>query len=120
MSALASRTLHPGDLVIQEHPSSIIQMGLEEHFSPNISASLQRRMIDRLPEGTKKGIWDLHGWKKDVDELVSKIHTNSFELYLDGETEGQENREEDEDAEKEKHYAVVPEVSRLNHDCRPK
>lgn len=119
MSAIATRTLHPGDLVIQEHPSAIIHMDLEEVFLPNISAALQRRMMDRLPEGTKKGIWDLHGWKKCVDELVSKVHTNSFELYLDRK-EGPGNGEEDEDAEEEKHYAVIPEISRLNHDCRPK
>lgn len=96
---------------IMAHPPAIV---VHRRFIDDIDLKGQYRLFAdaaaQLPEATKKTFMDQMGQSGNHESTGHKVHdimhTNSFELGL-GIKDGH-------------HFGNYPEVSRYNHDCRPK
>ena len=104
---ISNRTLHRGDRILSNTPLYIVDETVYADFDLQKRAPLQRKGVHRLPRNSTQAFLDLWGhWGGDhVDDV---INTNSFAVDM---WEGTK----DEIAVD----IVLPEISRLNHDCRP-
>ena len=107
LGLVANKTLHRGDRILSNTPLYIVDESLYEELDLHIRAPFQERAIKQLPPSSSRSFVDLCGhWGGDhIDDV---INTNSFAIDL---WEGTENETAI--------NIVLPEISRLNHDCRP-
>ncbi|KAF2009402.1 SET domain-containing protein [Aaosphaeria arxii CBS 175.79] len=65
--------------------------------------ALIARGVDSLPEAANKDFWALLDHFDEDKGPEGRINTNAFDVTINGDS----------------YYAVIPEVSMINHDCRP-
>ena len=104
---VANRTLHRGDRIFSKTPLYMVENGVYGVFELHARIPIQQRAIERLPRHSSQAFTNLCGhWGGDHVEDV--INTNAFIV------------DSWEHTEKETAFLiVVPEISRMNHDCRP-
>ena len=100
---IANREIRAGEIIMVRPPTMIVQTAAHVGLDPEPRDMLYDRAMARLP-GPKRALF-LGQMGRDVHD---KIETNCFQLFVDGENESGS------------HLACYPEVSRFNHDCRPK
>ena len=100
---IANRTIRKGEIIMQRAPAMLIQSTPHLDLEPEVREKLYRDAVDRLPEPTRERFLRQTG-----DTLYDKIEKNSFRMFVDG------------DRKQSVHLGLFPEVSKFNHDCRPK
>ncbi len=116
MGLEATRHIKQGRLIMANTPSLMIDYRSFEWLTVKEYQSLQVAAIGHLPEAHQAAVMRL-STHDDVthtimtkDEIVGKItSTNSFDIEPDREDPEQDY----------KFFVLFPEVSRINHDCRP-
>lgn len=102
---VASKPIKRGQRIMV-HPPAIV---IHRRFIDDIDLESQYRLLDatisQLPDQTREIFLEQMG-QSGGHKVHDIIHTNSFELRL-GIRDGH-------------HFGNFPEVSRYNHDCRPK
>ncbi|PNY26563.1 SET domain-containing protein 5 [Tolypocladium capitatum] len=99
---IANKTLHRGDVIFAQTPILIIDERVWGVLEREQHTELAQAAVDGLPPGSKKVFWELFN-RNASDPVISRIYTNAFDCEI----------------EQSGYFIVVPEVSRLNHDCRP-
>ncbi|KAH9814617.1 hypothetical protein DFH28DRAFT_1167196 [Melampsora americana] len=106
MVPLPSRLISKGELIISEHAATVITMepsAFNRHDFENICVSA----FDLLPPSTESRLRKLDAiGRTRIARVQSAIERNAFETHHGGD-------------ERVLHYAVVPEPSVFNHECRP-
>lgn len=100
---IANTTIRKGETIMRTTPAILVQFGPHIDYDDDVRLELYRRSIQRLPQATRDMVLRQHG----DDEFV-KIDRNAFRIFI--------NRDQPFSG----HLGVYPDVSRLNHDCRPK
>ncbi|WEW56018.1 hypothetical protein PRK78_001453 [Emydomyces testavorans] len=101
---IANKTLYRGDRIFAHTPVLILDADADdfEYMDEKKWVKMENEATDRLPPRTRELFWELFG-EPVLDPVADRINKNAFEIEIDEET----------------HYAVFPEIARLNHDCRP-
>lgn len=100
---IANRTIRRGEVIMQRVPAMLIQATPHLDLDPDVREDLYRAAVDRLPTRTRDRFLRQMG-----DTVYDKAEKNAFRMFLDG------------DRKYSAHLGVFPEISRFNHDCRPK
>lgn len=100
---IANRTIRKGEVIMQRSPALLIQSGPHIDFEPGRRLELYEAAVDRLPEPKRSQFLRQMG-----ETVYEKVEKNSFRVFLDG------NRQHS------IHIGLFPDVSKFNHDCRPK
>lgn len=126
---VATKTLHRGDRIFADTPILLldaeafgggdddddddyddnqddkevegVEVG-EEQEEDDIHSELAALAVSKLPPAMQRQFWNLHAQAGD-DAVMDRIDPNAFELHIGGDT----------------FFGVLPEMARLNHDCRP-
>ncbi|KAK4098595.1 SET domain-containing protein [Parathielavia hyrcaniae] len=98
----ANRTIRKGEIIFQRHPVLAVQFTLHLDLDPQAREELYQVAINRLPEATRARFVRQIG-----TTAYDKVEQNAFRLFLDG------------DHTHSSHLGLFPEVSKMNHDCRP-
>jgi hypothetical protein len=99
----ANRTIRKGEIIMRRAPAMLIQSTPHLDLDPEVREKLYRDAVDRLPEPTRERFLRQTG-----DTIYDKVEKNSFRMFVDG------------DRKQSVHLGLFPEVSKFNHDCRPK
>ncbi|KAK4462951.1 SET domain-containing protein 5 [Cladorrhinum samala] len=102
MGLIANRTIRKGEIIMQRTPSLLIQAKAHVYLDREVREKLYEAALGRLPEPTRRKFLRQYG-----DTAYMKVDKNAFRLEVDGREPLSE------------HFAVFPDVSRMNHDCRP-
>ncbi|CAK7220418.1 SET domain-containing protein 5 [Sporothrix bragantina] len=106
---VATKHLHRGDLIMSTTASVVIDYAVFESVPEDEVIRMQTAAIDSLPPLHHTRFMNLstHDATEGHEQIVNKIlSTNAFDIEaIDGEEYG--------------YFVVFPEISRLNHDCRP-
>lgn len=112
MGIVATEHIRSGDLIMANTVSLLVDYGAftlprEKYFELQVSA------VDHLPSAHRAAVLALSthdethlGHDEHVDKLIA---TNSFDIYP-----GDEDEENSDTM-----FGIFPEISRMNHDCRP-
>ena len=100
---IANRDIKAGEIIMVRTPTIIVQAIAHVRIDPEPRNMLYSRAIERLPKPKQNLFMSQMG-----KGIHGKIDTNCFQLFVDGKNETGS------------HLACYPEVSRFNHDCRPK
>jgi hypothetical protein len=100
---IANRTIRKGEIIMQRVPALLIQDTPHADLDRETREELYQTAVDRLPEPTQERFLRQMG-----TTLFDKVEKNAFRMFVDG------------DHRHSLHLGVFPEVSRFNHDCRPK
>lgn len=100
---IANRTIRKGEIIMQRAPAVLIQSTPHLDLEPEVREKLYRDAVDKLPEPTRGRFLRQTG-----DTIYDKVEKNSFRMFVDG------------DRKQSLHLGLFPEVSKFNHDCRPK
>ena len=99
----ANRTIRKGEIIMQRAPALLLQATPHRDLDAESREELYKTAIDRLPAVTKARFLNQIG-----SSIYDKSERNAFRMFVDG-------------AHKHSaHLAIFPEVSKMNHDCRPK
>ncbi|KAI4591634.1 hypothetical protein KJ359_012751 [Pestalotiopsis sp. 9143b] len=114
----ATRNLELGDHIMSTTASVMIDYNV--FYDVTLTEELQDLQVaavGALPEDHRDGVFmglSTHDGAADHAERVSKIIlTNSFDIQISGVVAKRHDEDE------ENFYTVFPEISRMNHDCRP-
>lgn len=107
---IANRTIHKGEIITVRPATMMVQTGAHVRLDPEARNMLYSRAVARLP-GPKQDLF-MGQMGKDID---NKIETNCFQVFLDN-----KDKKDDEETDPGSHLGCFPEISRFNHDCRPK
>jgi hypothetical protein len=99
----ANRTIRKGEIIMQRAPALLIQATPHRELDPEVREELYTTAINRLPEATKTRFLNQMG-----SSIYDKSEMNAFRMFVDGEHKHSA------------HLGIFPEVSKMNHDCRPK
>jgi ribosomal RNA assembly protein len=100
---LAKRNLKRGDLIAAYTPVLLAHM--EDALSARDREKFLRFAVDQLPVATKESYFSLATIFGDPTVIVQDVvKANAFEMQVGGQM----------------HLAVIPEPSRMNHECAPK
>lgn len=116
MGLVADRPLSVGDRIMVSTPSIMIDYDVFYQLSKENIMTLQAEGVNYLPERHRAIFLNLstHDAADDFETRVDKIiHTNAFDLENKGIVEVHD------DDDRDSWYTVFPEISRMNHDCRP-
>lgn len=100
---IANRTIRKGEIVMERSPALLIQAVPHVDLKPEVRDEVYQAAVDRLPEAGRGKFLRQVG-----STIYDKIERNSFRIFVDG------------DRKHSAHLGVFPEVSKFNHDCRPK
>ncbi|EPE03123.1 set domain-containing protein [Ophiostoma piceae UAMH 11346] len=107
---VATQPILRGDLIMSTTASILFDYQVYDELSEDVSRKLQAAGIDSLPELHRARYMNLSthdGAESTHEATVSKIlNTNAFDI--DSDDDGPYG-----------FFAVFPEISRFNHDCRP-
>lgn len=103
---VATRTIHRGERLFTESPLTLYQVGFND-IPYEERTPAQKLGVDRLPANASKLFMDLHVHRGE-DHVNDVIRTNAYLATLFP-YEGQG----------EEFEVVLPDLSRINHDCRP-
>lgn len=104
---IANRTIYRGETIMVRPATMIVQTDAHVRLDPEPRDMLYDRAVARLPDPKR----DLFMGQMGKD-IFNKIEINCFQVLLDNKDEG--------DAKAGSHLGCYPEISRFNHDCRPK
>ncbi|PHH81042.1 hypothetical protein CDD80_4346 [Ophiocordyceps camponoti-rufipedis] len=99
---IANKTIHRGDRIFLSTPILMLGADSFEFNDDSVEEEQRYHAVTKLPSKTEMLFWALYGqmWK---DPISDRVNTNSFGADIDDEN-----------------FSIVfPEISRLNHDCRP-
>ncbi|KAK8041794.1 Lysine methyltransferase [Apiospora rasikravindrae] len=116
MGLIATRDLQVGDHVMSTTPSVMIDYDVFYELEAAQIHQMQGEGVSYLPERHRNIFLNLstHDGAEDYNSRVNKIIlTNAFDIDNTGVVE------KTEEGERESWYTVFPEISRMNHDCRP-
>ncbi|KAI1865136.1 hypothetical protein JX265_008183 [Neoarthrinium moseri] len=116
MGLIANRNLHAGDHIMSVSASIMIDYGLFMDIGEDVRTQMQARAIRSLPLNHQPAFLNLstHDAVQSFEEQVDRIIlTNAFDIS------DREIVENPEGVEDQHFFTVFPEVSRMNHDCRP-
>ncbi|KID84732.1 lysine methyltransferase [Metarhizium guizhouense ARSEF 977] len=124
---VATKTLHRGDRIFADTPILLLDAEAfggggddddydddddeeevegveveEEQEEDEIHSELAALAVSKLPPPMQRQFWNLHAQAGD-DPVMDRIDPNAFELHIGGDA----------------FFGVLPEMARLNHDCRP-
>jgi hypothetical protein len=100
---IANRTIRKGEIIMERPPALLIQSVPHVDLGPEVREEVYQAAVDRLPETARARFLHQVG-----STIYDKIDRNSFRIFVDG------------DHKHSAHLGVFPEVSKFNHDCRPK
>jgi hypothetical protein len=100
---VANRTIRKGEIIMQRAPALLIQSSPHLDLEPELRLEVYRAAVDRLPDVTRDRFLRQTG-----NDMYDKVEKNSFRIFVDG------------DNKHSAHLGIFPEVSKFNHDCRPK
>ena len=111
---VASQHIRRGDLIMANTASLMIDYRSFEELATAEYRTLQAAAIEHLPKPHKEAVMQLstHVDAKDLTamEIIDRVtSTNGFDIEPHVEDEEQEHG----------FFALFPEISRMNHDCRP-
>ncbi|KAK2591723.1 hypothetical protein QQS21_010577 [Conoideocrella luteorostrata] len=98
---VATKMFHRGDKIFADTPILLIDADIFED-SEDLWVTLEEEAVRKLPLESQRKFWELHG-QPVQNPIAGRIDPNAFELNTANAT----------------YYAVLPEIARLNHDCRP-
>jgi len=104
IGVIANRTLQRGHRVFAYSTVLIVHRGTLSQLDDDTRAELYHRAVDALPNKTKDLYMGLHGYVGTIDQVQDIMVTNAFQFYFGNDVA---------------HNGVIPETSRMNHDCRP-
>ncbi|KAM0274896.1 hypothetical protein ACHAQH_007748 [Verticillium albo-atrum] len=109
MGVIVNNTISSGDLIMSRKPAFVVHDAALQGMSREDLAPLLDSAFEQLGAEMRASVMGLHAQHaEDRDHIVrSIIVTNSFSFEGLGRTA-------------QGHAALFPEVSRFNHDCRPK
>ncbi|KAK4144437.1 uncharacterized protein C8A04DRAFT_36681 [Dichotomopilus funicola] len=99
---IANRTIYKGEIILQRGPALLIQSTPHVHVPPDRRLEMYEAAVDRLPSETRK-----HFLRQVGDTVLDKVQRNAFRVFVSG--NGTDSA----------HLGVFPEVSKINHACRP-
>ena len=108
LGLIANKTLRRGDRIFSTTPLYIADSGIYDELELADRSPIQHRAIHRLPTLSIALYNNLLGHFSQDDHVEDVINTNCFSLDLFDNT-----------PDAREFYVVLPEISRLNHDCRP-
>ncbi|OAA40633.1 lysine methyltransferase [Metarhizium rileyi] len=98
---VATRMLYKGDKILLNTPILMVDSsGYDSLGGP--WTSLPRLAVENLPPETEKLFFSMHG-ASDTDDVRGRIDVNAYDVRIGG----------------HQYFAVLPEIARINHDCRP-
>jgi hypothetical protein len=100
---IANRTIRKGEIIMQRAPALLIQSTPHIDLEREPRERLYQAAVDRLPERARRAFLRQMG-----ETVYDKAEKNSFRMFVDG------------DRKHSAHLGLFPEVSKFNHDCRPK
>jgi len=98
---VANKTLQRGDQIFASTPILIMDPGAYK-LAEEDRLKLAHSAVHNLPEARKPAFWNLLDHFKG-DPVDDRINTNAFDVGINGKSI----------------HVVFPEISNLNHDCRP-
>ncbi|KAL2271348.1 hypothetical protein VTJ83DRAFT_719 [Remersonia thermophila] len=98
----ANRTIRRGEIIMQRTPALLIQSELHIELDPAAREALYKAAVNRMPAASRERFLGQIG-----DTVYDKVEKNSFRVFVDGENTHSP------------HLGIYPEVSKMNHDCRP-
>jgi hypothetical protein len=104
LGVIANATLNRGDLLQAYTPVLMLQDDFMQFVKDSDLDLLVSMAVERLPQKTQNIFNALHN-QFPGNPYVSRIQTNGFTAYAGN--------------AKDHYWAVLPETSRYNHDCRP-
>ncbi len=100
---VATRVIHKGEYIMARTPSIMVQSIGHVEIETNQLVDLYEAATQYLPEDARQ-----HFMRQFGPDIYSKIELNSFNVPIErGQDSGM-------------HLGIYPDVSRFNHDCRPK
>ncbi|KAK4156148.1 SET domain-containing protein 5 [Chaetomidium leptoderma] len=99
---IANRLIRKGEIIMQRPAALLIQSTPHLDLDPELREEVYQSAIDQLPAATKARFMSQMG-----DTVYDRTEKNAFRIYLDG------------DRKHSTHLGLFPEVSKINHDCRP-
>ncbi|CAJ2513874.1 Uu.00g019930.m01.CDS01 [Anthostomella pinea] len=101
---VANKAIRRGEPIVAAKPALLVHRGLFEDLSPEDLYELLDMAVDSLPKTGRESYMAQAG-EMGGHLATNILFTNSYQINL-GEPDGF-------------HYGTYPDVSRLNHDCRP-
>ena len=102
---VADKALHRGSPIMSKTPVLLVHRTFMESVPPATQRALLGSAVGLLPSSTRSLFLAQAAHADGSDRIASIMATNSFQMDVGG-PDGH-------------HYGNFPEVSRLNHDCRP-
>ncbi|KAK3955710.1 hypothetical protein QBC32DRAFT_377088 [Pseudoneurospora amorphoporcata] len=99
---IANRTIQRGEIVMQYTPTLVVQLGPHIDLPASDREAFYQDAVNQLPTARREVFVAQYG--KDI---YTKIDRNAFRMFINGQNPYSG------------HLDAFPEVSRLNHDCRP-
>lgn len=100
---VANRTIRKGEIIFQHLPTMLIQSTPHLDLEPEVRENLYQFALTKLSETAREKFLHQMG-----DTAYARIEKNSFRIYVDAKRQHSA------------HLGIYPDVSRFNHDCRPK
>ncbi|KAI0127425.1 hypothetical protein BJ170DRAFT_683268 [Xylariales sp. AK1849] len=114
MGLIANQNLQTGDHIMSVSASIMVDYRVYDDVSEPHYFQMQANGIDLLPH---RAIFLNLSTHDEAEDYVSQVHkiilTNAFDISDAEVIRRPENEKE------ERFYTVFPEISRMNHDCRP-
>lgn len=99
---IANRTIKKNEIIFHTTPAMLVQFGPHLDFDGETRLELYDRAVAHLPPTAQEHFQSQYG-----EDAFMKVDRNAFRLFINGERPYSG------------HLAVYPQVSRMNHDCRP-
>lgn len=104
LGIVATAPLHRGDQVYSLPPILAIQDAAMQFLAVQDLLLLMRLSLSRLPPQTQRLFWTMHA-QFGGDAVYDRVTTNAYSMPLG--------------SARDYFWVAQPEISRLNHDCRP-
>ena len=100
---IARRTIRRNEVIMRNTPALLVQFGPHIDLPSSQRDDLYGKAVRLLPTSRRREFLRQHG-----DDIQAKVDKNSFRLFINGKRSFSG------------HIGVYPDISRFNHDCRPK
>ncbi|KAM9874967.1 hypothetical protein VDGL01_10949 [Verticillium dahliae] len=103
---IAQRTIRQGEILMLDHPAVLVASDFSSQMQPEMRETFFRRALSQLPRDTQKRLVNLA--RSDGADPLTPVYdivtTNTCGVFL---------------GDNVAHIGLFPEVSRLNHACKP-
>lgn len=100
---IARRTIRRNEVIMRNTPALLVQFGPHLDFPSSQRDDLYNKAVRLLPTSRR-----LEFLRQIGDDVQAKVDKNAFRLFINGKRSFSG------------HIGVYPDISRFNHDCRPK